>query len=277
MSKKNKAFSDCLKKASRDHVVSDPKRSFYNETYKCLDHVIAVCSSEFRDNFDRHNACHKNITAAQSNASEMVPPVFRAYDECLRELAENTAHCRSLLSETCETSSLVAVKVIRLHASLVSEVMQLNPRLKVIHFLRDPRGIVLSRYSAGLLSRVAGNEVIPEAKFLCERMQYDIEVFKHLNETFPGRIMALRYEDLVQAPVLMTKKVYAFLGRKAPLDVLDWFKNSMSGMMNTGVFGTQRMDSKQTAFHWREILREPSSSTIDYLCAKVISHLAKSP
>ena len=65
------------------------------------------------------------------------------FKKCLMRQA-NLSKCVPLLVASCQRSSVVTVKVIRLHMSLLEELMTADPGLRVIHLVRDPRGIMES-------------------------------------------------------------------------------------------------------------------------------------
>jgi hypothetical protein len=119
------------------------------------------------------------------------------------------------------------------------------------------------------------DDLVGEAKLLCERMAYDMNVFKTLSQDFPGRILSVKYEDLVVDPVEHVHEVYQFLGLETPRSVFEWFTSSMSGVKNTGCYGTQRMDSKGTAFEWRNKLTGQNMTIISEFCAGVIAQLTE--
>ena len=69
----------------------------------------------------------------------------------------NLTKCLPPLINRCESSSLVAVKVIRLHMSLVKELLGADPDLRVIHLVRDPRGIVIIIIVIRIITRSHGS------------------------------------------------------------------------------------------------------------------------
>jgi len=62
------------------------------------------------------------------------------------------ASCLGPLAEKCRRSDIIAVKVIRLHMDYVDQMMAADPQLRLIHVVRDPRGLVESWRKVGGLS-----------------------------------------------------------------------------------------------------------------------------
>jgi len=66
---------------------------------------------------------------------------MQSFRNCNRRLLRIT-RCVQPLIEKCRQSDIVAVKVIRLHMSYVDQLLSGDPDLRLIHVVRDPRGLV---------------------------------------------------------------------------------------------------------------------------------------
>lgn len=123
------------------------------------------------------------------------------WDQCLDRI---TAACR-------RDHRVVALKTIRLRMSRALELMRSDPSLRVLHLVRDPRGILRSRQRLGYANF---SELNVEARQLCSRMSGDLDAAQSVltEENLKRRYMLVRYEDVATAPRAMTEKFYQFLG-----------------------------------------------------------------
>ena len=97
--------------------------------------------------------------------------------------------CSRTLDKTCINSTLVAVKVIRYPIYGVHELLRILPDLKVIYYVRDPRGIIASRAAVHGWSR--GN-LASNARYLCLQMVKNLTTFKTLRNQHPKQLINYR-------------------------------------------------------------------------------------
>ena len=122
---------------------------------------------------------------------------LRGKTDCLREL-ENV--CRNKLSRV--------TKVIRLTVGAFEPLLEINPRLKVVHLVRDPRAIIQSRlFSRGYpVYGYRQNDSLE--RNLCTKMQQDIKDLDRLKELYPNRVFIVYYEDLLSNLHVRLKHLY---------------------------------------------------------------------
>jgi Sulfotransferase domain len=111
--------------------------------------------------------------------------------------------------------------------------------VKVIHLVRDPRAVALSRRdyypsARGLFAEDASDDpsalMIREASVLCRRVANDVRVGRQLQRLFPGRLLTLTYEQLAEDPVRWANEVYRFIGKnEAPRAALKRFEQQSDG------------------------------------------------
>ena len=99
------------------------------------------------------------------------------------------------------------------------------PNLRVIHLVRDPRAVALSRMklfsSRGIYS---GNDTIKEAKLYCRTVIRDINVIRTLDQSLSDRIMLVIYDKFVKNPVTFSENIYDFIGSRLPNITRDFMK-----------------------------------------------------
>lgn len=95
-----------------------------------------------------------------------------------------------------------------------SELLELFPRCRALHLVRDPRGVVCSMLHVGKRAR-AKNEPVPHWTL---NLQEAVEVVAHAlasgfraEERYPDRLLTLTYESLALQPEDTIRRVCTFL------------------------------------------------------------------
>ena len=112
---------------------------------------------------------------------------------------------------------------------MAAEMMISDPNVKVIHLIRDPRGMFLSQMKAGNL---AWNDLENQSRLRCDRTMNDIKQPIELNKLFPKRVLTVRYEDIVLKPVQSTEKMYKFAGLQMADSTRAYLHNVTRGKAN---------------------------------------------
>lgn len=271
--KRNEKYVACMRNSS-GAIQRAMQSDFYDASYKCLTYLSNVCAVKFSSITNDLDACHRNLTTLESDpTSPNISGAFHSYSHCMHISITETRHCCPLLQDICSTSNLIAVKVIRLRSAIIQQVLDNDPEVKVVHLLRDPRGIVHSRQSTKLLSRLSRSSSIEEAKYLCDKMSRDIDILSALASEYPGRVTTVWYEDVVSQPEHFVRDLYDFIGAQLPQKVSGWFEYGMSGVFDTGAYGTMRLNSVVTADMWRQFIKGDQLTVINKMCQKVLKYM----
>nr|KAG5700593.1 hypothetical protein BaRGS_015389 [Batillaria attramentaria] len=120
-------------------------------------------------------------------------------------------NCVDAMTQICRYQyKVTVVKTIRFHMARALEMMRNDPKLKVVHLVRDPRPVLLSRFRHGYANF---NELPLEASRLCRSMSDDLELAHSvLDSDLQRRYKLIRYEDIAASPLEMTKSLYSFAG-----------------------------------------------------------------
>ena len=131
--------------------------------------------------------------------------------------------CIQTLQDTCMAASIHVTKEHRLSMVAMGALIQEMSNLKVIHYVRDPRGIVLSRFHGMLSAHGAhhspASTMEAEAKGLCPEMFEDIKARKRLSRSYPGAFLTLKYEDFVLQPQETFSQIQRHIGSEIPEQV----------------------------------------------------------
>lgn len=194
-----------------------------------------------------------------------------------RRPARTLAKCLQPLVSKCRRSDIVATKVIRLHMSFVDQLLSADPALRLIHVVRDPRGMVASwtRAAARRRRRLSLKQMRLNARLICRRMMTDCRIRRQLLEPkYPRRILVVRYEDLVASAGAVVRDVYSGLLQLAlPSDVVDVINDQLNATSANGPAGTRRTNGTATATNWRRTIDTSLLSYTTQACRLLLAEL----
>ncbi|XP_077991564.1 carbohydrate sulfotransferase 3-like [Glandiceps talaboti] len=139
-----------------------------------------------------------------------------------RALARETLPIREKdLSRICSQRRHIVVKTVRLNnLILASSVLEEN-QVKVIHVVRDPRGMMLSRRNMQRLPRTynhqKGSAVFDKKlerviKDYCQWVNENYKSATEGPEWIRNQYFLLRYEDLIDRPMTFVPRMFDFIG-----------------------------------------------------------------
>ncbi|XP_077340870.1 carbohydrate sulfotransferase 6-like isoform X2 [Lithobates pipiens] len=180
---------------------------------------------------------------------------LKCYHRCKNTLLNEMA-------ETCKTYSHVVLKTVRILDLSVLLPLFLDPalNLRILHLVRDPRAVALSRKSFDLniedyiVLKNDGKKNITISRVMEKicKSQVDINNVAKTAEVLQGRYMAIRHEDLANEPLKNIKKMYSFAGLSLTKDLEQWVYNitheEVAGSM------TFSRESSKVVHKWRTAL-----------------------
>ncbi|XP_013402197.1 carbohydrate sulfotransferase 5 [Lingula anatina] len=209
------------------------------------------------------------------------------YKKCILRARTRSkdVECVPLMKDVCNKSTLKAFKMLRLRMKHLPQLMELHPGLKIIHLVRDPRGILWSRRRLGRQYFRMSTE--NEGSILCLSMLQDIQARKELEKIYPGRFLQIRYEDNAAKPTVAAFKVYDFLGFNVPRPVNGWLLDSITPVEMSSndrearrrirkmrsSFSTVRNDPKKTSHMWLRQMPSHMAYEVDEYCKEVLEYL----
>ena len=176
-----------------------------------------------------------------------------------------------LYQRPCRKSRIKAFKIARVWLesleSLIIKNNKDNIDVYIIHEIRDPRGIITSRRKD---SRIAKKQIAAEARLLCHKMLEDIQARKRLSKIYNNTFMALKYEDLADAPMFVAKNIYNYIGEKLPVGVIGWIWENTHSEKDGDPFSEKRHNSSATSKAWMQILSKKEKSEITSECKELL-------
>ncbi|XP_076813951.1 carbohydrate sulfotransferase 1-like [Clavelina lepadiformis] len=198
----------------------------------------------------------------------------------------------NLVANTCRRKKMVAIKVIRLcdiyKLKNITEIPYMD--LKVVHLIRDPRGIASSRLTLHPKLNLAD-----AMKFTCSRQAANLDISFHEKPEWLQYKM-FRYEDVALKPYHAAKSLYDFLGLKFHDSVKTWIVENTQqpipeefgtsykyGMTETDKHRVRydpwghKRNSTSIVDKWKRTVPYPLVKRIEAVCSKVMNMVGYLP
>jgi len=200
---------------------------------------------------------------------------LQSFRSCNRRRRLKTlTKCLVPLVEKCQHSDVIAVKVIRLHMSYADKLLSDDPDLRLIHLVRDPRGLVEAWRKVAPKRSRSKIHMRLNALLICRRMLTDCRIREQLELKYPRRILLVRYEDLVTAADTVLSDVYNGLLQLAlPSNIADVIKEQLYAPVANGPTGTLRTNGTATASSWRLTINSELLAYVTDTCHQLLAEL----
>ena len=209
----------------------------------CERHISGYCGKRFGEKpEERQKECAKMFSDVRNgkilyldNSKKAVINSFLRHGKCMDGIRKKIhMQCEKLLLESCVSRQIRATKVVRATMDSMSSLLKTFPNFRVIHLVRDPRAVSLSRkkfnpFSRGLFSGNNQEMLVREASLYCQTVVRDIKSRLRLERIYGGRILSLIYEDVVKDPLMSMGSVYKFIDEPINEMVLEWMSNHLPG------------------------------------------------
>lgn len=178
--------------------------------------------------------------------------------------------CFQDVNARCRSAKVIAAKTIRLSMRQAEVLLASDPTVKVIHLVRDPRGVIASRLEFN--ERFRREPTAIQATKLCSQVMQNIDKSKEISGIFHKRILTVRYEDIAETPVAAARQLYEFLGLDlTPLIQKYIWDITYAGLGGACVLCTVRKNASSTANAWRNKLQFESVSNIQKQCTPLLN------
>ncbi|XP_067856112.1 carbohydrate sulfotransferase 1-like isoform X2 [Heptranchias perlo] len=194
----------------------------------------------------------------------------------------------TLASLACQARSHVAIKTVRIPEIKDLRLLTEDPRLnlKIIHLVRDPRGILASRMGTftdhfrswkiwNATGRKPGGVDLSQISTTCKDLSNSAQTGSSKPAWLKGKYMLVRYEELAKDPFKKTAEIYHFLGLDVDSQVKKWILQNTRGTSSPAgnhKYTTTR-NSSATAESWRLNLSFQIVQTVQCLCNETLFQL----
>ncbi len=204
---------------------------------------------------------------------------------CNSKKLQNGGYDAQYLSSTCRRYGGVAVKLIRIADINVFRDLFMDPTInvKLIHLVRDPRGMINSRYKAlrnyeEMKAKHTGSPMSPEPirpneiEEICRHMERNVQYQLNTPDWLQRRYKLVRYEDLALNPLSVTQDIYNFLEMPLPFRVSHWLDVNTQ-QSNDGRNKLTSRNSSETAVQWKTELGRDVIDDIQAKCSSILNTL----
>ncbi|XP_022090654.1 carbohydrate sulfotransferase 3-like [Acanthaster planci] len=193
-----------------------------------------------------------------------------------------------LFERKCREKRHIAVKSIRIwDIGMFQPLIQDgNVKLKVVHLVRDPRGMTASRVLAmnfvdSTINKLEAGSFTDEMQlYLMEYCSYSIDnkEIGYYHPEYRNNYFLLRYEDMALDPERVTQLIYNFTGFDAvPENVSKWIAENTKAE-KPGIYSTTRVSSMAYQ-SWRTKIDFKTAKAIEKIgrCAEMMEHFGYLP
>ncbi|XP_063333891.1 carbohydrate sulfotransferase 6-like [Pelmatolapia mariae] len=216
-----------------------------------------------------------------------------------RNQLSNNTHCLQnckprdlkIVEQVCGFYSHVVYKEVRIFEleSLYPLLQDPNLNLRIIHLVRDPRGVMRSKEEvAGYF--VSDNAIVLEQKPINEtKVQYQVmqEICRsHLRINkrailkpppfLKGRYKLVRYEDVTRNPLKEISAMYQFVGLEMTTQLATWIYKVTHGKGKGSIeeaFDITSRSATDISQAWRTMLPHNSVKRVQEVCEEAMSYL----
>ncbi|WAR08040.1 CHST3-like protein, partial [Mya arenaria] len=114
--------------------------------------------------------------------------------------------------QDCQSASFVVLKFIRMRIGESASLLPYFPNMKIVHLIRDPRGMFNSRDKHSLGKGKGSSSDKDAVHGFCRKLEEDLRHSKKLSTSHPDKIFVVQYEDLAEHPYEWAKRLYKFAG-----------------------------------------------------------------
>ena len=228
-------------------------------------HLRGTCEDRFGASATKQQQCRDGLAAGWEapGLTDSVSVAVKGYATCVDELRRVYDQCSPHMVDMCASSGLLTAKTVRLTMASVELMLDTMPNLRVLHLIRDPRAVALSRMidSTYRAKRSTGKPV-REAALYCDSVVRDIVIRQRIERRRPGTVLQVLYDELVADPQRIVANIYSFLNETIPASVRDWLAKSSSGSGNPE-------KSLQIAEKWQHKLSYRTAQSIGVACRQL--------
>ncbi len=229
----------------------------------CSMYTPKYCGNRFGEfSQERMDECNQRLWNASYSDRRLDGSVhknFTEYKTCMDRLRSITLErCIHLFREVCQRSRLRSAKTVRGTMASMEYLLDSVPNFRVIHLIRDPRAVVLSRrqFDNSARGRYSMGDLVKEAKLYCRTVVRDVKIRRRLETRHPGKIVSIIYDDLVKEPLRYAENIYSFLNTTLPRATMKWVVDHTTAVK----------DSSAIAQKWQDQLTFRKSHQISQQC-----------
>ena len=170
-----------------------------------------------------------NTMASLMGTNPLILGRSKLFKYCLEEdKTKYTCHLPSYLQQLCSQFPITFMKLVRIRMALMERLLSDSDieNLHVIYLVRDPRGVMSSRWSK-TRTGWCGGECLSE-KVFCDDIEDDLLAARNLHKKFPGRVHVFRFEDIALSPEESSHTLLDSVGISYTKEIEEYVKSHTS-------------------------------------------------
>ena len=215
---------------------------------------------------DLAHQCYKGMNTSDCDDPDLMPYISRL--KCYTSFGKSSK-CLRDFEKQCNMKRLSVTKVHRLSMQSVESIIEKIPDIYIVYYVRDPRGILMSRGTFG--SRVLEHSFLTNA--LCKQMEKDYHMYTKLKSKFPSSLHMLRYEDLVMNLKDELRNLFHFIDEPITHEILSYMASITNATSDSDWQGVRRRDGVKTSMAWRDKISTDANKISKKKCAGIIKLL----
>ena len=172
--------------------------------------------------------------------------------------------CINGILQLCIIAKIKVIKFIRFRVKYSLVLLKKYEDMKIIHLVRDARGIFSSRIDIGPNPQLFSLLAQKYCSQVAEDLTFSLQIFKQ----FPNKIRIIRFENIAEIPEETTKAMFNFTGLPFSKDILEYVKNHTNANSDNGRHGVSRQNANLTVNKWRYTLNLTTVNQLDMYCRK---------
>ena len=225
-----------------------------------------ICPRRFGVSPPGSNRCYRLLhdnKFLRGNGTHQEVKSINEYRTCTAHVQNVSLLCSEKSSSVCSSKGVSIAKAVRARMFHVEGLIQRFPKLRIIHMYRDPRPVVSSRRSYGVLSLYGKSDLRNEAELYCRQLNEDIILRRRLEEKYPGQFMEVLFQDLDGHPNYTLHKVFNFVGLPWSSDLDVWLQEHTE-QKKKGIAVSR--NSTTVITRWRDKMSNDTISKINSAC-----------
>lgn len=160
--------------------------------------------------------------------------------------------CIPYLTKPCLESRVRVIKTIRAGMNVTETFLSNDPNFRLIHLVRDPRPVIMSRVRVEPKS-YPKERLVFIARSFCSTVGNDLSAYTVFHRKYPRKTKLVRYEDMANRPLDYLEKLYSFASLTPSSSEHDafWQMTSSNATVTEMAYSTTRSNSSFTALSWR--------------------------